>query len=373
MDKNKVLLLSWALFPTPSASAILVKNLVEQFEGSEFVLVGENDSRVDTHQSAVGIDGVAFRSEYFKFSTGLPGFCPSFMVRRIKKMIRWVNVWRSIKKIERIIREEKCEAIFCVFPNEFYLFIAYILSKRMDLPLYTWFHNTYLDNRFGVPKWFAKWLQPRVFGHAAITYTMSEGMQAFYRRQYPGIRSKALVHCFEIPDLEYRPFSIESSRKLKFAYTGTFNASCSDATIRLCRYIIGQPNCELHIFSGQSRSDFEKFGICGERVRFRGSVVDDVFIQELQKLDIMLLPHGFSGGHADVEYKTIFPTRTIPLLYSNRPILPHTPDDVFLTDFLREHDCAQIVDVKDGAAIEEAIQTIVNDSGRRETIVKNAL
>ncbi|RME94864.1 MAG: hypothetical protein D6772_13980, partial [Bacteroidetes bacterium] len=53
---------------------------------------------------------------------------------------------------------------------------------------------------------------------------------------------------------------------------------------------------------------------------------------------------GFTGGYGPVEYRTIFPTRTIPFLLSGKPIFAHAPPTSFLSDFLRQNKCALLVD-----------------------------
>jgi polyhydroxyalkanoate synthesis regulator phasin len=46
---------------------------------------------------------------------------------------------------------------------------------------------------------------------------------------------------------------------------------------------------------------------------------------------------------------------------------------VFLTDFLRQHDCAAIVDEKDTIAIENAIQNMIQTPEYVAKITQNAL
>ena len=55
-------------------------------------------------------------------------------------------------------------------------------------------------------------------------------------------------------------------------------------------------------------------------------------------------PHGFAGPLVPEEYLTIFPTKTIDYLLSQRPILAHMPADSFIAEFYRRHDCALVVD-----------------------------
>ena len=36
-----------------------------------------------------------------------------------------------------------------VFPNEFFVYAAYLAAKRLHLPFYLYFHNTYRESRVG--------------------------------------------------------------------------------------------------------------------------------------------------------------------------------------------------------------------------------
>jgi glycosyltransferase involved in cell wall biosynthesis len=96
-------------------------------------------------------------------------------------------------------------------------------------------------------------------------------------------------------------------------------------------------------------------------------------VAALALCDVMLLPHGFTGPYHPVEYETIFPTKTIEYLISGRPILAHTPPGAFLTRFLRDHDCALVVDTPDHAAVLAAVQRLLTDAPLRARLVRNAL
>ena len=96
-------------------------------------------------------------------------------------------------------------------------------------------------------------------------------------------------------------------------------------------------------------------------------------LRGLGQADILLLPHGFSGSLSQVEYSTIFPTKTIEYLISGRPILAHTPPGAYLTRFLKQHDCALVVETPDPAALAVAIRRLRTDGSLRSRLVRNAL
>jgi len=93
----------------------------------------------------------------------------------------------------------------------------------------------------------------------------------------------------------------------------------------------------------------------------------------LREADIVVLPHGLSGGLSPEEYRTIFPTKTIQYLLRGRPILAHVPRSCYLTRFLNEHRCALVVDEPSVPALLTAIERLRSDAKLRADLVRNAL
>jgi len=357
--KEKILVVSWSVYPSPTGSAVIMDNIASTFSDAEMVLVGDGKDLPPPDK------GASYPKIYYMNPN--PGF-----LKRVQKYSRWMNSGKITRQIEAIAKSEKCTSILAVFPDEFYMNAAYKVSKKLNLPFYTWFHNTYLDNRKGLLKMVAKRLQPRFFDHARTNFVMSDGMNDYYKKAYPKLSFTTLTHGFEIPKVEYKAFT-PNKEIVRFLFSGSFNEACREATVRQLKTILKNPNHHVHLFTGTSIADFEAHGIGGSNVHHEGFVTLEELRQRFVEFDIMLLPHGFDGTRTDVEYDTMFPTRTIPILYSNRPILAHSPKGAFLTDFLRQHDCAEIVDEKDEDALDAAIQRLLNDEQRREHLIKNAL
>lgn len=289
-----------------------------------------------------------------------------------KRYLRWLLLNQELNQLSQLIEKEKITAILGVFPDDFYLYLAYRLSQRHQLPFYSWFHNTYVDNYTGLRKYLAKWLQPRFWRLAKENFVISEGMRAYYREEYPEFRFSVLSHGFplEIPAYKKLP---ESQGRRKFLFTGSLNQSCADAALRLMKVILEQADYELHAYSGSPLAKFTRSGITGPNFFYHGFVSDEEFYAAVSRFDVLLLPHGFQGERSAVEFQTIFPTRTIPLLVSNRPILAHSPPGVYLTKFLRQNDCALVVDQPEKEGLQSAIERLFNEPGLSERLVRNAL
>lgn len=362
MNQDKLLIICWTIHPWPTGSSIIVNNLLEQMNKDNVVVVGEK------HPTLISTwPGNLPKLYYINPNINING--------RGQTHLRWIKYLLIENQVKNIALREGVTKIFGIFPDDFYLFLAFRLSKILDLPLYTWFHNTYLDNYSGYRKTIASYIQPRVFNHAKKVFVMSDGMKNYFNQKYPGIQFRTLVHGFKLPEFTRGPLSEDlfRSKKIKFLFTGSLNESCRDAAVRLMHVILSQKDYELHVYTGNPKIDFENYGISGDRFFYHGFISLPQLYEKMKDFDVMLLPHGFMGERTDVEFKTIFPTRTIPLLVSGKPILAHTPKNVFLTEFLEKNNCAFVVDEPDEEAILFTIQEILENPVKRNQKINNAI
>jgi len=326
LSQEKILVVSWSIYPSPTGSSVIIDNIASAFSDSEMVVIGEGKENQTQPDRAANYPKIHYIDPNIR------------LFGRGQKYFRWLNFDKLVKRIEDLAKVEKCTSILVVFPDEFYMNAAYKVSKKLNLPFYTWFHNTYLDNREGLLKMVAKRLQPRFFNHAHTNFVMSDGMNNYYKKAYPDLSFTTLTHGFVLPEVEYQPFT-PNKETVRFLFSGSLNESCRDASVRQMKTIIKNPNYHVHLFTGNPMSDFEKHGISGDNVHHEGFVTLEELVQRFVEFDIMLLPHGFDGERTEVEYKTIFPT----------------------------------VDEKDEHALDAAIQRLLNDEQRREQLIKNAL
>jgi hypothetical protein len=358
----RLLVVSVSVPPAPTAVAFVSDNLSRQFARDEMVIAGERSPGSEGYRRAGDLPPICLVAREWTWPK---------RGRRYFRWLRWFAVPMIVHRMRRLARRHNCNAVLAIFPDERMLLAAYLTARREKLAFFPWFHNTYLDNRRGLSLRLARWLQPRTFAAARVVFVMSEGMQAAWRRQFPGVRFEPLVHTFsdEIPDFDCVP---NCRLPVRLVFLGNLNESNLDAMRRIYRLINESDDAALTIYSGSPSWFFAKVGIAGPRVRYE-QISDEELQSGLASHDILLLPHGFTGGLRAIEYETIFPTRTIPYLLSGRPILAHCPRDCFLTRWLRKHDCAEIVDQPDVGALKVALNRLRNDATRREELVRNGL
>lgn len=358
----KFLVITKTIYPWPSGSAAIINNFAAGFDKEEMILVGQKH---------------ASRSE-----EGWPENYPKlFYIKppdlrlingRGEKYFKWLKFFSAVNYVKNLVKKHRCNIVFGIYPDEFHVAVGLRVAKKLNLPFITWFHNTYLEEQNGQKRQIANYLQPRIFKNAKLIFTMSKGLTDFYKKNYPNHEFHTLKHGFQIPEFPKASNRSIDTEKVRFLFSGSLNESCRDATVRLFKAIQKVANWELHIYSGNPESDFLKHGISGPNVFFHGFVNLTDLEEQFENFDFMLLPHGFRGKRSDVEYQTIFPTRTIPLLYSGKPIIAHSPDGVFLTEFLEENKAAFTIKEEDEFVIQEKIDQLLNDKNRREDLVENA-
>lgn len=354
-----ILLLSWGVPPLPTGSAVIVGNLARQFAPEEMIIAGEKP---------YGGPRVQWRDEWpriFHVAHELPTHWRGSRWWRRLQVVGML--WRSL----RLVRRFRCSAVLVVFPNEEFLLVGYLTALWSGLPLFAYFHNTYLENRRGLSRRLASWLQSRVFLKSRHVFVMSEGMVELYRRNYPDLKCSALVHSFneDLPAMTSVP---APHRPLQLTISGNINASCREAAVRFAEAAAQMEAVSLTILSGTPESLLREIGMLRDGTRY-GTVSRDELVDRLQQADIVVLPHGFSGDLSADELATMFPTKTIEYLICQRPILAHAPPDCFLTRFLKQHKCALVVDTPSVAALIDAVERLRADAQLRARLVERAL
>jgi len=361
----KILIVSWSILPSKGGSSVIVENLAKNFSNDELVVLG---SRKLFQPKKIIRDPKGPQFFYF--------FSELYFLGRGYRYFIWFRKWRFnplVKKIKKLIQEEKIEHVIGVYPNPFYCLAASIAAKELGIPFSSYFHNTYTDNiAITDPK--AEAIQKQIFDHSENIFVMSKGMQDFYEERYGLKKFIPLVHTFNTfaDESMLKGIPGENKKHYKLVAIGNFNESNMDATLRLAKTISDHPKYSLSLFTHVPKVLLKKRGLDPRSIEYEGFVDPDKVHQVLQHYDICILTHGFIGGYGDIEYKTIFPTRTIPLLLSGKPILVHSPDGSFLNNFIHENKCAELVDIPTSEAIIEGLERITNSQDYQKELVESA-
>lgn len=357
---EKILIISWGVYPDQNGSGAIVHNLAKALGKDKVVVIGE--------QPPSNFEWDKVEYPLFHLNVNILGILKGIRYHK------WLSLIPNLIKVNRIIKDTQPTKIIAVFPDEYYFCLSYILSKKHKIDIYPWMHNTYLENRTGGWKFLGKILQNKVFKSAPIVFSMSDVMKIYYENQYKDSRFSTLKHAFDIePDDTLKTFQNVDKPIYSFAYQGAINESCRDASIRICKAIANHPKCQLVVFGKNNVNVLVSSGIAKDRIKTFPFLSKEEFDQALNACDVMILAHGFDGALSDVEYKTIFPTRTVNVLKSGRPIFAHIHSSAGIYQWLQQRDCAYLVEHQDERQIHDAIDTFLDNKNFHANLVKNAL
>lgn len=372
-DYNKVLFISWSVPPTQGGSAYITHQLAKNFNPVEIAIIGGSTLG---NSGFSNYHGVNYKRLFTEINWRGHG-------ARFFALFRWMWFPFFFLNALRYAKKEKPSCILVCFPDEYFLLTGWLISKNLNLPLYSYFHNTYTDNRTGISLQFGRWLQKNVFRDSVGIFTMSEGMNEYYCLKYPQIqyKLKILPHTFNVNNplqsVNVQESSKTSSPPFRFVLIGTLNQSNMEASLRLVSFFKKFSNLyHLDIYSSSNEQLLKiKYGLDlnAPGVRHCGLVSQEQVDAVLQQYDACILTHGFTGQYTEVEYRTIFPTRTIPLLRSGKPILAHSPEGSFLNAFILKHDCAELVASKDESELRIAFEKVTIDNDRILELKRNQI
>lgn len=275
-----------------------------------------------------------------------------------------------VRKIEKIIKTEKITHVVGVYPNEEYCLAASRAARNAGVSFSSYFHNTYVENvAITDPK--AGEIQSEIFESSDHVFVMSNGMKRFYEKKYQLKKFIPLVHTFDEYPVANSLTGIpgKGKKEYKLVAIGNFNESNLDATRRLLRAIKNEPKFSFHVYTHVPELLLRQRGLDTSQINHHGSVSPEQIHEELQKYDLCVLTHGFTGGYGEVEYQTIFPTRTIPFLLSGKPIFAHSPKGSFLNDFIKDNQCAVLADEENENDILKKLNQLCDDENRQEELV----
>ncbi len=355
------MLITYSLPPLPSGSATVVSNLMQAMSSSELLIVGAKNYRAKETPDRLN----APRIEHISWRTA------SFRGAGAVRLAQWPL---SLLLSFYYFKKNGCTSIIAQFPNNEFLILGFLLSKITGADFYPFMHNTFADNfeRKGITKWLFEKLEGLIFARSSKVLTISDGLKNHYEKKYNGkLEIVTIRHSYneDMPTIEI----LQPIKAKTFAMVGSINASNLDATVRLIKAIKAAVNgAKIYLTSGTPKAYLLQHGLLGEGTELTKRFSREELLEHLRSVDAVLLPHGFEGKLSDVEYKTIFPTKTIEYLLSGRPILAHCLPYTHLHHFLNHHQCAYLIDHCDEGKMQRDLRLFSDSVDLRKNIVGNA-
>jgi hypothetical protein len=359
----KIALFSRSVYPRSGGSSFVTEELTKNFSSSELFVIGGRDlfffRKIERNQ-----DSPEFY--YLPSQLSLKGRGERFF-----ELLRLFLFPINLIQVYFILKKNKPDIIVSTFPDAYFCWLALINARLLKKPFFTYFHNTYRENRTWVKGAMATLFQKKFFESSLIIFTMSDGLRDFYQKNYPHIKKfQTLVHTTRMLPPNIRS-TTPGNGEWNLAFTGNFNDSNIEATIRVVNSLKTMPGINMNFYTPVPKALLKLRGIDVDAIRYKGYLSYNEYKSALAENDIMVLTHGFIGGYSPIEYETIFPTRTIELFLTGKPILAHVPVNSFLAHFLQQYECAALATVPDENKIREVLLLILSDETYRNRLVDN--
>lgn len=358
-------LFSKSIYPRPGGSSHVTEELARCFNRDELFVVGGRPvwnragtaprRTVNFHYLPSELN-VLWRGDRF-FASVRRSLLPLLHSRAVK-----------------LCRQYRCTHIIGTYPDDLYLTLACRVAADIGVPFSVYLHNTVYENKQGASRAIAQEAQREAFASAVNVFVISEGLRRHYSDA--GVRRVSVVPHVYSEDVDFGHEVAAGPRgpggPWRITLCGNFNQSNIEATRRVVETLGGKREFEIEFMTPVPELLLRQRGIATDRIARIGYAPGDEVLRRLHNSDVLVLTHGFTGGFSEVEYATIFPTRTLPMLLSGKPMLVHAPPHSFLAAFFREERCGLLVDRPDPSELLGAVRRLISDGELREELVSNA-
>ena len=353
--KGKTLFLTIAYPPNPTASAVVNRHLVDQFDPKSFVVItgffpgakrAEVPKEVRTH--FIYLSAEFFSSKIHR------------VIARIQRVTipLFLHFYISLLKPARII---------ITYPDLYWLDLCSAVAIKRKIPFVPYLHDTVVEAIYGRSKELAKEVQERIFSKAYNIAVMSEGMKALYEKKY-NLSSIAWEHIY--PET---PVLFNGQKDNRAHWSGDVYEINYRSVVRL-NNVLEKMGMQFSISNGKTREQLKAFGITGDHIQkvFYPKRAD--YLVQLSASKILLLGLNYADEctvHED-ELASIFSTKTPEYLGSDSLIVYHGPKHYFLAKFFIENDCGIVIDTKDENVLFTELKNITDNYNDHLQKIKNA-
>lgn len=357
MKEKKLLIISRSFPPFVVGSPILMANLFSSYKGGlSAVAAWQYDAKIDKNFKA------PCKTYYLKM--------PTKFIQRVFDRFSFRLLWIIKLYLKFVIRKEKPDCAFLVYPSAEFLTAAYNVCKREGLNYMLQMHDLWEENfPDDHPKktLAIKW-EHRIIKDALHVFSMTENQQSHYEIKY-NREIKLLPHTIRPERIDDQLLVNKGNKENNptVIYTGNISHKMNiDAMRQFVRAIDFLPdNYRVKMFISWDKKRALKEGIYNSRISYEWVSLDEVQI-ELRRAHVLFLPLSFKNGAME-EVRTVYATKTLDYLVSGTPILVFSPPDSFHTIDARRKGWGYVVDEDDPLKISNAIielfenQKLAND------------
>ena len=282
------------------------------------------------------------------------------------------------KKLKKEIEEFKPECIYTLGNAIDVMKLAYKISVYFNIPIIPHFMDNWSEShRYGREKYpthlksTQKWLK-KIYSRSKSALAISEGMAKVYEEKW-GIPHYALMNGVSVKDFYCEKESGKQIQTLVYAGGLHLNRFKSLSDIARTIDVINlerNVNLTLNIFTDKNSIElykdiFSKY----DCVKFCSSVSHSQIKAVYEKADALIHIETFDEEYRDF-IKYSLSTKISEYLATGKPILVYAPEEIFLSQYLKENRAAIVVSKQDD--LKEQIGELL-DEVKVNAICKNSL
>jgi len=359
--------------PAASGQAIALYNLLKDISDVSFFFISPNPYDVDRPTDATHRLSVPYRRVH-----RAPMQIENALLRLYSRAWR-IPLHLYLKfitwQVERILRQEKTEAIIACTADLFEPYAAHQAAQSMGIPFILYAFDDYISQWTNPQaRIFSEEYGPILIKEAGSIIVPNEFLQSRYQDRH-GVQPWIIHNPIDLrPYQTGKPTDLDRKKdELNIVYTGAIYEAHYSAFTNLLRAMemISEPNVRLHLYSEVPKERLQENGIDGPVVFHQARNLSEMARIQMQS-DILFLPLAFSSKFPDDIMRTASPMKMGEYLAAGVPILVHAPSDSYVAWYFTHHKCGIVVDSDDPASLADAIRDLHRNTSLRNDIVNNA-
>lgn len=266
----------------------------------------------------------------------------------------------------------KPKSILVFYPFENALFTAYLLRLISGTPIYPYLNDLYLENRTGLMKHLAVFLQPRLFKKAEKIIVVNEGMNTFYQNKL-NIHTEVIFTSIN----EHIPTKVvvpEITGRFILGYSGNINNDRIDVFKTMVAALGKREDVEIRLFTGTTQKELEMQEAWSDNMSIKFIKKADELVHELGLCHALYLPLTFSTTGTPVDQlATCLGIKSYEYLICGAPVIVQCPLEYYTSQFYIDRNCGMVIGENTTEALLEGITELKKNKTLRQELVNNSL
>jgi glycosyltransferase involved in cell wall biosynthesis len=385
----KLAVLSHSLPPSPSGQAMVLYRLLKDWNPEDYCLLSRTNQNCTDDSNTTPADGASrhlsrlpgrYHYQTPELQPGrsapkesAPEGTPKESTTIGRVIDSFVQFYRRIKLVDRVVKQEKCNALLACSGDLVNLPAGYLVALRHRIPFYAYIFDDYVYQwDHWLPRRFARLVELIIIKRAAGIIVPNEFLAEEYRRRYD-VECTVIHNPHEDSGITAAIQQWPAHRdEIRIVYTGSIYSAHYGAFRNLMAALrqLDRPEVRLHVYTAQSREDLQREHIEGP-VQHHSHIAPSEAREVQRQADVLFLPLAFDSGIPET-IKTSAPGKLGEYLASGRPILVHAPADSFVSWYFRDRKCGVVVDISDPLILRQGIERMLDDSELRQKMTKSA-